>query len=345
MRSPWELGFVEIADRCYVARYREWDVSIGVIVGTTGAVVVDTRASAVQGERLRDDIRRLPGRPEIGRVVNTHEHFDHVFGNAAFSAATIHAHENAAAGIPAAAARLKQLIEADPSLDPEHPEITSEVLQAVLDTEPRLPDQTFSSAATIDLGDRYLELVYPGRGHTDGDLVVRVPDSDVLFAGDLVEESADRSATPGFGPDCWPLEWTPTLDLVIGLLTDRSLVVPGHGAVVDRDFVEAQRDDIAALAEMIRDLAAAGVPVDEALAAGEQAARHAPLAASLGSGIDSGVDSAAGDADGGACATGGLGWPFPTHHLDQAVRRGYAHLGPLRRALPVVGGGSAPDGS
>ena len=46
-----------------------------------------------------------------------------------------------------------------------------------------------------------------------------------------------------------------------------------------------------------------------------------------------------GETDGGAGATSGLGWPFPAHYLDQAVRRGYAHLGPLRRELPVVGGG------
>ena len=54
---------------------------------------------------------------------------------------------------------------------------------------------TFSSAPVIDLGDRMVELVHPGRGHTGGDLVVRVPDADVLLAGDLVEESAPATAS------------------------------------------------------------------------------------------------------------------------------------------------------
>ncbi len=334
MSSPWERGFVEIADRCYVARYREWDVSIGVVVGTAGAVVIDTRATLAQGERLRDDVARLPGRPEVRWVVNTHEHFDHVFGNAAFTSATIHAHENAAAGIPGTAAAIKRLIEADREPDPEHPEITDEVLQGVLDTEPRLPDRTFSSVATLDLGDRYVELLYPGRGHTDGDLVLRVPDTDVLFAGDLVEESADRDATPGFGSDCWPFEWAPTLDLVIGLLSVDSLVVPGHGAVVDRSFVEAQRNDIADVAEIIKGLASARVPLEEALAAGEQAARPAPLAASL--------------EPGGAPVAGGTGWPFAPHYLDQAVRRGYQQLdvgwNGAGATLPIVSSESAARG-
>ncbi len=322
MATPWAQGFVEIADRCYVARYREWDVSIGVVVGTTGAVVVDTRASAVQGQRLRDDIARLPGRPEVAWVVNTHEHFDHVFGNGAFAGASISAHENAAAGMPAAADRAKREISADPSLDPEHPEITDAVLQEVLDTELRPPDTTFSSVSTIDLGDRYVELLHPGRAHTDGDLVLRLPDCDVLFAGDLVEESADRDATPYFGADCWPLEWAGTLDFVIGLLDERSLVVPGHGAVVDRAFVEQQREDIADVAELVRGLAVSGVRVSEALEAGQQAARPAPLASSLGSGEPG--------------SGGGSGWPFPSRYLDQAVARGYEHLGVVYPSLPLV---------
>lgn len=330
MPSPWDQGFVEVADRCYVARYREWDVSIGVIVGTAGALVVDTRAGIGQGSRLRDDISRLPSAPQIGWVVNTHEHFDHVLGNGAFVGARIHAHENAAAGISDSAAFIKDLIAADRELDPEHPEITDEILQDVLDTEPRLPDVTFSSASTIDLGDRYVELLHLGRGHTSGDLVLRVPDCDLLFAGDLVEESADRDGTPGFGSDCWPFEWVATLDLVIGLLKPESLVVPGHGFIVGRDFVETQRERIADTAEIIKSLAVAGVSVADALVAGEQAARPEPLSVSLGSGERIG--------------DGGTGWPFPSQYLDQAVRRGYAQLGVGDRPelLPLVASES-PD--
>jgi hypothetical protein len=57
----------------------------------------------------------------------------------------------------------------------------------------------------VDLGDRAVEVLHPGRGHTAGDAVVRVPDSDVLFAGDLVEESALRGAVPASAPTatCW----------------------------------------------------------------------------------------------------------------------------------------------
>ena len=139
---------------------------------------------------------------------------------------------------------------------------------------------------TIDLGDRQMELMHPGRGHTDGDIVARVPDADVVFGGDLVEESGP----PSFGSDSFPLDWAGSLDLVVGLLTDRSVVVPWHGRPVDKDFVQAQRSDVADVSTLIRSLFAAGVAADEALAAG------------------------------------GVNWPYPAASLGVAVRRGYAQL-------------------
>ena len=135
----------------------------------------------------------------------------------------------------------------------------------VLETRIVAADQTFSSARILDLGDRQVELIHPGLGHTAGDLVVRVPDVDVLLAGDLVEESS----SPFFGGDCHPFEWPTSLDLVLSLLTDDSAVVPGHGKVVDRAFVHDQRGDLGVVAETIRDLARRGVPLAQALDAAE----------------------------------------------------------------------------
>ena len=79
----------------------------------------------------------------------------------------------------------------------------------ILATTLRLPTQGFSSAVQLDLGDRAVELIHPGRGHTAGDLVVRVPDADVLLGGDLVEESdppfiGDDSLAAGVAADPRP---------------------------------------------------------------------------------------------------------------------------------------------
>jgi glyoxylase-like metal-dependent hydrolase (beta-lactamase superfamily II) len=235
-----------------------------------------------------EDVRRL-GVGEVVGVVNTHEHFDHTFGNAefrtAYGAIPIHAHETAAEQTVVAGDRIKELYAAD--LDDPHRD-------EVLDTAVVPADHPFSSAVALDLGDRWVELVHPGRGHTAGDLVVRVPDADVLLAGDLVEESGP----PGLGDDSYPLEWPLSLDIVLGLTTAGSVVVPGHGAPVDRDFVEEQRNTIGIVAETIRDLATRGVPVTQALEAGE--------------------------------------WPYPREQLVSAVRRGYEHLPRSQKRLPLI---------
>lgn len=279
--------FSEIADRVFIERYPEWDVTVGAVLSSDAILLVDTRASAQQGRALIDDVRRFASALPIRWVVNTHQHFDHTFGNIAMpKEAVISAHVNAAAGLEASATRIKRLIAETPEGDPDAPEITTEVLADVAGTTLRLPDRTFESVSTIDLGDRYVELVHPGRGHTDGDLVVRVPDADVLFAGDLVEQSGP----PGFGSDCWPLEWPGTLDIVGGLLTGASIVVPGHGKPVDQQFVQDFREDISSVAQLIRSLHSQGIPVGDAIRSSDA-------------------------------------WPFPPQRLADGVARGYEQLG------------------
>lgn len=289
---PHDAGFVEVGDRCWVARYTYLDVNVGVVGGERGLVLVDTGVSEAAARTVLADLRRL-GVGDVVAVVNTHEHFDHTFGNAVlreeYDGVAIHAHEAAAANVEEAGERAKQLYVEDPD-DPHGPDVLASRIV--------VPDRTFSSVAVLDLGDRVLEVLHPGRGHTAGDAVVRVGDADVMFAGDLVEESALRNGVPGFGPDCFPMEWPASLDLVVGMLGVDTVVVPGHGNPVGRDFVQEQRAAIGVVAETVRDLASRGVPVAEALEAAE--------------------------------------WPYPREELVHAVRRGYEHLPRGTRSLPLL---------
>jgi glyoxylase-like metal-dependent hydrolase (beta-lactamase superfamily II) len=236
---PADPSFVEVAARVWVLRHPSYDLNLTCVGGERGLLLVDTHASDALAREVLDAARALGAGPVVA-VVNTHDHFDHVLGNATvrddFPAVPIHAHEECAAGV----ARL----DADRVV---------------------VPDHTLSSAAAVDLGDRAVELVHPGRGHTAGDLVVRVPDADVVLAGDLVEESAP----PAYGDDSFPLDWPHSLDLLLQLVGPDTVVVPGHGAVVGHDFVLAQRSDIGVVAGTIRDLASRGVPLRQALEAAE----------------------------------------------------------------------------
>jgi len=253
-------GFVEVADRVFVARYPQWDVNVGLVLGRDGAVVIDTRASDVQGRHVLDDLHRLGRDITVSHVVNTHVHFDHTFGNAAFETATVHAHDNVGRTFEADAERIRALFRADPAAAPDLG-YTAQDAAAVLATVVRGPDRTFGSNATIDLGDRCVTMTYAGRGHTDGDIAVVVPDTDAVFLGDLVEESAH----PSFGGDCWPFDWADTLTSHLYQASERTVVIPGHGRPVDAAFVEAQRDDIAVVAAVIRSRRLDGQSLEEAL--------------------------------------------------------------------------------
>ena len=95
-----DTGFREIADRVWLARYDWWDVNVTLVGGSDGLVVVDTHASARAAREVVEDVRRLGVGP-VTRIVNTHEHFDHTFGNAelraAYGVVPIHATDTAAA--------------------------------------------------------------------------------------------------------------------------------------------------------------------------------------------------------------------------------------------------------
>jgi glyoxylase-like metal-dependent hydrolase (beta-lactamase superfamily II) len=121
------------------------------------------------------------------------------------------------------------------------------------------PDQLVDDVATLSVGGRPVRLRHLGRGHTDNDLVLELPDAGLVVAGDLVEEGAPPQFASAF-----PLDWPATLDTLAGLATGG--VVPGHGAVVDAEFVLAQRAEHAALVAAAREGHAAGRPAADVAA-------------------------------------------------------------------------------
>jgi glyoxylase-like metal-dependent hydrolase (beta-lactamase superfamily II) len=251
--------FVEIADRVWVARYEWADANVTAIGGERGLAVVDTHGSTAAGRIVLEDLECLRFGPVV-HVVNSHWHWDHTFGNAAFRETTrdvpIHAHEEAARWLAEHGERMKQRFADDPD-DLHRAEVAA--------TEIVIPDQTFADTQSIDLGDRSLELMFLGRGHTSGDIVARVVDANVVIVADLIEESAK----PWIGMDSWPLEWPITLDALLELVVEQTVVIPGHGSLVNRAFVRTQRDEIAQIVETIRTLAGLGVSADQASLQGE----------------------------------------------------------------------------
>lgn len=105
------------------------------------------------------------------------------------------------------------------------------------------PPRSGGYDAVLDLGGREVTVAYLGRGHTASDLVVVVPATDqgertVVFTGDLVEESAD----PAIDADSDVAAWPATLGRLLAVGGPEAIYVPGHGGVVDAEFVRRQRD-------------------------------------------------------------------------------------------------------
>jgi glyoxylase-like metal-dependent hydrolase (beta-lactamase superfamily II) len=218
-------GWRELRSGVYLTVAEPESVNLGLIVGSQETLLVDTGSSPAQGRALRASLTAVTDRP-LAAVVVTHWHYDHAFGLGAFADIPRIAHESLHSRLASAeaSAEAKRL-----GVDP---------------AELGQPNVELAVATALDLGGRRVEIAHLGRGHTDGDLVVVVPDADLIFAGDLIESAGP----PSLGPDAVPDEWPATLDAVIGLMTTNTLAVPGHGQPVGREFVFEQRSRIAAQA-------------------------------------------------------------------------------------------------
>ena len=240
--SMWQ----EVAEGVYRRRYESLDLNVGVVIGGEGVLVIDTRASHRQAQQLLDELRTLTALPPRW-VLNTHYHWDHCWGNALFPSAQIWGHERCRASLMEDGESARQGV-LGWMPEEHHTDINEVVITA--------PDHTFGIRHAIDLGGRIVEFRHLGLGHTDSDVVVHISDSGTVFAGDLIEEGAP----PSFS-DSYPLDWPETLDGLVDLAT--ATIVPGHGDIVDRSFVETQRAELGAICGLARAGFIEGVPADD----------------------------------------------------------------------------------
>jgi glyoxylase-like metal-dependent hydrolase (beta-lactamase superfamily II) len=264
--------FVEVADRVHVLRDPLLHVNVTLVVGDGAALLVDTLSTAGQARALAGAARAVT--PHPWTVVNTHHHFDHCFGNATLAAdppCPVYAHEVAAAALRDHPDRLRRA--AYEEMRDEQPALAAELADTVL----LAPTHTVHTETVLDVGGRRVLLRHPGHGHTDADLVVHVPDADVLVAGDLVEQSGP----PAF-EESYPLQWPDAVADLLRLTTPATVVVPGHGEPVDVGFVRAQHAQLAEQAWLIRAGHTGGAPPERVAAGSPFGARPGLVAARRG---------------------------------------------------------------
>lgn len=229
MQFAWE----QLTDNVYRCRLPFCDVTIGLVHGRSGALLVDTGTTLVEAAAIAADVRRLAGCP-VTHIVLTHKHFDHVLGSSMFAAAEIYCAPEVVDYLSSATDQIRE--------DALHYGANAgEIDDAIAALRP--PHHGVYDAV-INLGDRSVTIAYLGRGHTSSDLVVIAPGPAgddgrvVVFTGDLVEESAH----PAIDADSDVAAWPATLDRVLAIGGPDAIYVPGHGKIVDAEFIRRQRD-------------------------------------------------------------------------------------------------------
>ena len=233
--------------------------NVVVQIGNDGIVVVDTSTSARAAEVLAA-IRRLSDKT-IRYVINTHEHPDHVGGNAVISQAgtsfgedeplpfaSIYAHEHVlnALGAPTG----------------KKPALASEFWPT---------DTYFTSSMEIHFNGEPIELLHQPAAHTGGDSIVLFRRSDVIVAGDVY-------LTTGY--PIIDIDAGGTINGVIAALNriidiaiprenqeDGTLIVPGEGRISDEYDVVVYRDMVTVIRDRVQDMVKKGATLEQVLAA------------------------------------------------------------------------------
>jgi glyoxylase-like metal-dependent hydrolase (beta-lactamase superfamily II) len=216
------------------------------VVGDRDVLVVDTGTSPAAARAFVEDLKLVTARP-VRYVVNTHFHYDHTDGNQVYAGkADIIAHDyvkyaiekldvlhrepyqtSQLTNVPARIETLKKRI-ADET-DPRQKEtlerqraVAQQGWEELKEIRPTPPNVTYSKKKTLNLGGREVQLLFLGRGHTNGDTVVYLPKEKIVATGDLMESQIAYMGDAQFD------EWIATLEALKTL--DWDLDLPGHGA-------------------------------------------------------------------------------------------------------------------
>jgi glyoxylase-like metal-dependent hydrolase (beta-lactamase superfamily II) len=252
----------------------------GFVIGKEAVLLWEGFASP-KGAAFQMEALRKAANVPVKAAIDSHYHFDHTFGNAQYAAAgiPIWAHEKVVPLIVERYAALQNrdkgalfapveahLRDAISEADKQHAEgdlgAWKFLANGIDHTVIALPNRSLAPSEMpmkVDLGGREVVIeTYPG--HTPGDLILRIPEQDVVFTGDLLFH---RSYPVTFDADV--LGWLKTMD-AFGRYGRKAVFIPGHGPICGQEGIELQKSVFADLAQHARQMAQMGVPLREAQA-------------------------------------------------------------------------------
>jgi glyoxylase-like metal-dependent hydrolase (beta-lactamase superfamily II) len=210
----------------------------GMLTGPDGIFMVDAQFAQLT-DKLVAAIRKVSDGP-IRFLVNTHHHPDHTSGDANF-------------------AKMGTVILSRDELRAH--------LAAGNNPPPPggLPMVTYRGPVTIHMNGEDVQLIPVANAHTDGDTMIYFPNADVLMVGDFYRSIQYPNVDRTNGGSVKGV--VDGLNAVIALAKPTTRIVPGHGPVVDKTVVAANRDMILTIRDRVAALIAQGKSQEDVIAA------------------------------------------------------------------------------
>ena len=233
------------------------------IIGSEYAIVVDSNISSEYTREVLAELKKITNKP-VKYVVNTHWHEDHIIGNRvyrdAFPDVQFVGHRSTLTDLPTVGAsnrkgsvqngrgfvgQLEARIEKGENFegnkltDEEKNGYTSDIalvssyLAESTKFEIIMPTVLVDDRLELKQGRRSIDILFLGRAHTGGDLVVWLPDEKIALTGDLVVHPV-----PLVGSTSYPLEYASTLEKLLAL--NAKTWIPSHGPVMhDNGYIKS----------------------------------------------------------------------------------------------------------
>jgi cyclase len=270
--GPGEFINIEkLSDRVILAYWVGTDrrCNLTAIQGQKGLALIDTEMSPRIMAPIKEKIERIFGRNDWAYVINTHAHDNHAGGNSLFKGAVIVGHENLAQDmqwlvrrqtepdwrnrelgraaqlmtnlrvyLPQVARNRAQtrMIEGEIKFWELHTQDLREGYEVVK------PTLTFADRQKLDLGDLQLELVYFGKGHSNSDILIYVPQERLLVSGAVVYQ---RAHLPEIAEETTLQDLHRFLAVLDSFLAENvkiDHVVPAHSPVLVKQDLAPVRD-------------------------------------------------------------------------------------------------------
>jgi glyoxylase-like metal-dependent hydrolase (beta-lactamase superfamily II) len=296
--------FQKVADGVYSA-VATGAMTVGsnsaVIVNEKDVLIVDSHITPASARALVEEIKTLTDKP-VRYVINTHFHFDHAHGNQAFPDDVMvigheftremlladplngRSYKSFTSTLPAQAEDLRKQIAAQADAAEkaklqDRLAVLEAYIAALAEVKPIPPNVTLKAKMTLYRGSREIQLLFFGRGHTGGDVVVHLPREKVLCSGDLL------TAGLAFMGDGYVDEWATTLESLKGL--DFETVIPGHGEpFTGKTRIDQFQAYLRDVWSQVAALKKQGVPPEDAAKRVDMTAHKAAFPQIQGPGVD-----------------------------------------------------------